>query len=229
MKSFFNLSILFAALFLVVACGEAPKGEKAETGEAIEANATTETTTTTTTDAKKYAVVVNSSKLYWEGTKLMGGGHKGSANVQSGEILVKDNEIIGGSVVIDMNSIANSDIEDASKKADLEGHLKSDDFFDVANHPTATFEVVKAEVVAGKPNVTHNVTGNLTMKNITKSIIIPVSISMQGNEFAAKTASFTINRTEWEVKFHSGLVEKAKDRIINDEVGMQFNITAAIQ
>lgn len=226
MKSFFNLSILFAALFLVVACGEAPKGEKAETGEAIEVSATTETATATTADAKKYTVDASNSKLYWEGTKLTGGGHNGSVSIQSGEILVKDNEIVGGSFIIDMQSIADLSLEDAGKKADLEGHLKSGDFFDVDNHPTGTFEVVKAEVVAGKPNVTHNVTGNLTMKNITKSIIIPVSIAMQGNKFAAKTVDFTINRTEWGVKFHSGLVEKVKDKIINDEVGMRFEISA---
>ena len=227
MKSFFNLSILFAALFLVVACGEAPKGEKAETGEAIDASATTETTATS--DAKKYTVDASASKLYWEGTKLMGGGHKGSVNIQSGEILVKNNEVVGGSFTIDMQSITNTDLEDAEKKADLEGHLKSDDFFDVANHPTGTFEMVKAEVVAGKPNVTHNITGNLTMKDITKSITIPVSIAMQGNKFAAKTTNFTINRTEWGVKFHSGLVEKVKDRIINDEIGMRFEISAVAE
>ena len=50
--------------------------------------------------------------------------------------VLQNGNITGGEFVIDMNSIACTDLEGDSK-GQLEGHLKSDDFFGVENHPTA--------------------------------------------------------------------------------------------
>ena len=55
-----------------------------------------------------------------------------------------------GSFVIDMNSISGTDLEAGKGKADLEGHLKNEDFFDVTKFPTAKFVITSSEIKEGK-------------------------------------------------------------------------------
>ncbi len=216
-KAFFSLLVL--ALF-VVACG--PAGEKAETGDAVDTN----------TEGSGTEMVYNinpaATTITWEGAKLIGGGHTGTLKVIDGQILVKDNNIVGGKFNIDMASLANADLEAGKGKEKLEGHLKSADFFDVEAHPTAMFAIASAQAVTGNASATHMLTGNLTMKGATKSVTIPVSVTMSGNELTAVTPPFTINRMDWDVKYGSGSMEGiAQDKIINDEVGLKIELKAS--
>ena len=56
-------------------------------------------------------------------------------------------------------------------------HLKSPDFFDVASHPTITF---KSTSVKPAGDNAYQVTGDLTMRGVTKSITIPVTLPRRG-------------------------------------------------
>ncbi len=222
MKSFINLSILSTLLFFVLSCGNAPAGEEAKTGDA--APVQSEASDTKSTDGSTPMTVdVNNSTFSWKATKLMGGGHDGTFNLSAGNLLVKDNQIVGGKFTIDMNSLANTDIEKPEKKADLEGHLKSDDFFDVAAHPTATFEITEAKA---SNDGRQEITGNLTLKGITKSITFSAAVNPSESGLNANTGSFVIDRTEWDVKYGSGLIGTAQNRIINDKVGIEINLIA---
>ena len=97
----------------------------------------------------------------------------------------KDGELQSVSVDIDTPSL-NTEI------ADLTKHLKSGDFFNVNEYPTAKFVSTSIED-AGDGKV--NITGDLTLLDETKSITFPATVSNDdGLQF---DATFTIDRTEF--------------------------------
>ena len=113
------------------------------------------------------------SKVVWLGKKVTGE-HSGEIKMAYGDLQFDGEVLKGGSFEIDMTSITNTDIENEEYNKKLVGHLKSDDFFGVENHPKASFVIKTAEhKKAGK----YHVTGDLTIKGITKSIEFPYRIT----------------------------------------------------
>lgn len=214
------LNLLF--ITLLASCGNAPAGDKVEAGEAIS------TDETTTTEAIAYEVSTTSSSIEWIGSKLDGSQHTGTIGLNGGTLMVKDGNIVGGSFELDMNSITDTDLTGEYKEK-LEGHLKSGDFFEVEKYPTGKFEVVSVSPAEGKEGVSHDITGNLTLKGITKSVVIPAKVELSETTLGAKTITFTIDRTEWDIKYNSGLLGTAKDKIINDDVALVVSVMASPQ
>jgi len=212
-------AVLFLSVTLI-SCGQAPEGEKVEAQDKVE------TTASDNTSGEAYSVDTEASKINWTGGKLVGGSHNGYIKLQKGQLIVGDGNLTGGKFVIDMNTITDTDIENPEKRQDLEGHLKSDDFFNVGAHPTATFEIAKVEPATDKPDATHTITGNLTMKGITKSVTIPANISMEDGMLKATTPQFVIDRTQWEVMYGASALGVVKDNIIKDEVALIIDLTA---
>ena len=108
--------------------------------------------TTTAQDEKKmevmsgpstggYNVSSSESVVTWVGREASGKTHTGNVKIKSGTINVENGRLLGGQMVLDMNTIVNTDIKDDGK-AKLEGHLKSPDFFDVSSFPEATYTTV---------------------------------------------------------------------------------------
>ena len=83
-------------------------------------------------------VKVKNSSIEWKGEKVVGS-HEGTIALKSSELIFKNNTLKGGSFVIDMTTIACTDLT-GEYKGKLEGHLKSDDFFSVSNFPTSKFQ-----------------------------------------------------------------------------------------
>ncbi|MEQ8702475.1 MAG: YceI family protein [Phaeodactylibacter sp.] len=209
--------------FALTSCGQAPTGEKVEAQDEVE---TTESASNTGT---AYRVNTEESLINWTGSKMVGDAHNGFIRLQEGQLNVEDGKLTGGTFAIDMTTLSNTDIEEEGKRQKLEGHLKSDEFFNVGAHPTATFKIAKVEPVTGKSNATHTITGNLTMKGITKSVTIPANISMEGGVIKASTPQFVIDRTQWEVMYGASALGVVKDNIIRDEVALEINLIAAAQ
>ncbi len=223
MKNKFQFMLLALALFGLAACGsEAPEGEKVEAGEAIE------TTDENAASGTTYMVNTEESQIDWVGSEAIGGEHTGYINLKEGKLMVEDGNITGGSFVIDMTTITDTDLAPEDGKAKLEGHLKSDDFFNVSEHPTSTFEIVSVEAVESDTSgVSHRITGNLTMRGITKSVTIPANVSMADGKLMASTPQFTIDRTKWDVMFRASMTNTAKEKMINDLIGLKINLQAA--
>lgn len=220
-----SLNFLFAALSMTVfifACADAPDGQKVEANEAVATE-----TTDVASNAMTYAVELENSKVNWVGSKI-GGEHNGFVKLTSGELLVENDALVGGSFVLDMTTITDEDLE-GEKKGKLEGHLKTGDFFEVEKYPTATFEITEVEAATDNPDATHHISGNLTMKDVTKSVTLPAKVEMNEDGLMAITPKFTINRTEWGIEYRSGILSTPKDKIINDEIGLQIELKAAPQ
>ena len=207
--------IALMAISLVTACKNQPEGEKTQAGAAKEA-------ATAPASAKNFEVA--GGTIYWTGTKVAGQ-HNGTITIGKGILATEGDNIASGEFAIDMNSIVVSDITDEKDNGNLVGHLKSPDFFDVGTHSTGNFKIVSVEKVMGDETTTHRITGNLTLKGITKSITIPANVIIAGNTITAVTPKFTINRTEWDIKYGSGLIGTAADKIIHDEISLNMEFT----
>jgi len=238
---FLGLSVGMA--FLMFACGPKPQGEDAQVSEAQTVEKPAET-------SKSYALSTTESSISWIGSKVTGK-HTGTFGLAEGNIAVDGDQIVGGKFTIDMKNILCEDLKEDQESHDkIVGHLKSADFFDVATHPTAEFEVtqvqafnpeesmeVKEEYESEfKPaaanehmieNPTHKITGNLTMRGTTLGITFPAKVVMEGGTIKAM-AKFNIDRTLWNVKYgdEASVADKAKDKFVYNTVNVGFDIVA---
>lgn len=207
-------SMLIASFALITtvflfSCTQTPEGDKAATSEAQEAAAGA---------GVDYNVDLAASTIEWIGAKVTAR-HSGTLALKSGTVKVDGANLTGGKFVIDMNSlkVTGPAGTDAGMNQNLQGHLVSPDFFDVATYPEAVFEITAVtpttETVteANDPNQTeisrykvtnptHKISGNLTMKNVTKNVEFPaqVTVTETGVEAIAK---FNIDRTQWGITY----------------------------
>ena len=175
--------------------------------------------------AQTYTINPSKSKVEWEGSKsFVPGSHNGTIDIKEGSV-VKNGNSFTGKFVLDMNTIKSDDVKDSGLNAKLVGHLKSDDFFNVEQYPTSTFEITKIEPKTDKSGKTnHTVSGKLTIRNITKDFSFPAMITFNGKDMTAK-AEFTIDRSKWEVKYGSGsFFDNLGDKTISNDIKYVLNI-----
>lgn len=169
-----------------------------------------------------YKANVAESTITWLGSKPTGS-HNGVVSLQNGVFDIENGTIKAGEFTIDMTAISCSDLEAGNGKEKLEGHLKSADFFDVEKFPTAKFVVTSSEAKDGKVHIT----GNLTLKDVTKSITIPATITEDGEFATLKSDTFSVDRTDFGVTYSSKKFDAAlKDKFINDLMEMSLDIKA---
>lgn len=168
---------------------------------------------------------VTEGVVNWLGKRTFGNRHTGTVKVASGELKVKEGRLLSGKVTIDMTSIKVDNVKDPGAKADLESHLKNGDFFDVKEYSTSEF-VFKEVLPSNKPDFNWIIVGNLTMKDTTNAVNIPVKLNISEDELTAESANFTINRLNWKVKFQSGFLGTAKNKIIEDIVPLSLTLKA---
>ncbi len=165
--------------------------------------------------AQTKAVNAANSKIDWKGYKVTGS-HTGTVGVKSGALIFSGDVLKGGEVVIDMTTMACTDL-DAKTGGGLVGHLSSDEFFGVAKNPTAKIAITKV-ASKGKPGE-YKITANLTIKNITKEIKFDANV---GTNMAK--AALKIDRTDYDVKYGSGsFMDNLGDKTIYDE--FDLNVT----
>jgi len=170
----------------------------------------------TTIEIDKKEIKTDKSKLVWKGYKVTGS-HEGTINIESGSLIFDGDKLTGGEFVIDMTSLVSTDLT-GEYKGKLEGHLKSDDFFGVQNHPTSS--LVFTEVSASGKNA-YDVTGDLTIKGKTNKVNFKISI------YGSKaTASLKVDRAKYDVKYGStSFFDDLKDKAIYDE----FDLVADLE
>ena len=187
MKTSFLKIIAVIALVAFTNCGN-DKAKEAETKEATKA-AVAEATAIT------FNANTENSMIEWTGFKPTGS-HSGTISISEGSVSVNNGTIESGNFTIDMSSIVVTDIPaEEEGNAKLKEHLKGADFFDVEKFPIAKFEVTGISTVEGKTMLS----GNLTMKEKTNNISIPVTTATEGNIMKLTSEAFTIDRSKWNV------------------------------
>ncbi len=220
MKVLSKITLAILAVAFLFSCGSEAEGEAAKTEEASQPAAEK------TASATEYQV--NEGKVYWAAGKQVGNSvHTGTFAIQKGTLGISNGAISSGQFGIDMNSLNVTDLS-GEQKSDLEGHLKSPDFFDVAKNPTGMFQVIAVEPLSGNAEANHTIKGNLTLNGVTKSVTFPANVIITDQMISAITPKFTINRTDWNIKYGSGnfFKELTADKIINDEVSLNLEIKA---
>ena len=193
-------------------------------GTAAAAVLLTSATLVGTNKATTYKVDTSKSELTWKGKKVTGE-HHGTIDLEEGSFTLDGMKLTGGSFVADMTSITDLDIADKDMNAKLTGHLKSEDFFSVEKHPTAKFVVTKATPKSGGAV---DVTGDLTIKGITKPVTFPVQVSTTGGQATVK-GTITVDRSKYDMKFRSKSffdVATLGDKMIYDDFEIEVDLVA---
>lgn len=172
-------------------------------------------TANTPIEGVKKVVKTSESTVTWKGYKVTGS-HEGTINLKSGSLDFSGKKLTGGEFVIDMTSINTTDLE-GEHKGKLDGHLASDDFFGSKGHPTSKL-VFKSLKSFNKNSYT--VTGDLTIKGITKEVVFVVSV------FENKaTATLKVDRTKFDIKYgSSSFFDDLKDKAIYDEFDLVVDL-----
>ena len=220
-----NLSILAISAFLfAVSCKESKTD-----------NATTSTEQTAAeSKGENFTVNTDSSTVKWTAY------HKGGLNPRfgttktTGTFSVENGNLASGSLTSDINTLltdtkaVDPKASEGKTSADLDGHLKSADFFDVAKYPTVKFDITKVEdLAAGTESKTvganKTVSGNLTIKDKTVNVTFPAKVEITENNVTVDS-KFTINRQDWGLSY--GAEGDPKDWMISQEVGLELHIVA---
>ena len=235
-----KLSGLFLATALITFACSQPS--TVETSEAQEVAAT---------EGKTLTIDQTSTQIGWRGYKPAGQ-HFGKIPATEGMLAVNGGDITGGKFTFDITGLKIEDMQETEENyGKLWGHLQSADFFDAANHPTASFEITSVETFGttdvisdqeefstdntpksatslSPENPTHWISGNLTMRGVTKNIKFPASVKMENGAVLAK-AGFNIDRTAWGLAYgdEATAIDKAKDQFIYNTVSLELDLKAS--
>tara|TARA_B100001287_G_scaffold99546_1_gene83728 strand:- start:16932 stop:17552 length:621 start_codon:yes stop_codon:yes gene_type:complete len=163
----------------------------------------------------KKDVMTSKSTVKWIGKKFTGS-HEGNIEIKDAHLHFENETLTGGNVIMDMSSIICTDLE-GEQKEQLEGHLKSNDFFGVKKFPTANLEILSTTKLSKNK---YKINGVIEIKGIKKEIEFNADIQ---NGLAK--ADIMIDRSEFDVRYGSGsFFDNLGDNVIYDE----FNLSVAI-
>ncbi|MBU8881580.1 hypothetical protein CBW16_02390 [Flavobacteriaceae bacterium JJC] len=220
-----KLSILaLSAILVAVSCKESKTDSASTATEQTVAENTGET----------FTVNADSSAVKWTGY------HKGGLNPRfgtmktTGTLSVENGNLTAGSLTSDISSLVTDPasvdpkLSEGKTSADLDGHLKSADFFDAEKYPSVKFEITKvSDLAAGTESKTEGanktVSGNLTIKDKTVNVTFPAKVEITDGK-ASLQSKFTINRQDWGLAY--GTEGDPKDWMISQEVDLELHIVA---
>lgn len=164
---------------------------------------------------------VVSSDVHWWGYKIVkteASSHDGNVNVKSGSVALKNNQLVGGSFVLDMTSINATDLQGEYQQK-LNGHLKTGDFFEVEKYPTAVFKITSVKKGDNGKSI---VTGTLTAKGKTNMVSFPAAITVNKGTVSFVSDKFTIDRQKWDISYKSAM----QDSVVKDDIDLVVKLTA---
>lgn len=218
------------ATLALTSCGSETKDNAIEGAAKVE--------TPKSEEAVSYEVDVDASTVTWKGGKVFSEeGHNGTIDIQSGSVSVLNGALEGGEVVVAMDSIRVLDITAEQGAGALVGHFtgkgtnrdgspQTNDFFNTAKFPTASFVITEVKE--------NEVTGNLTVKGKTLPYSFPASVKVEGDMVSVK-GSLVFDRSKFGVAFGteeglgsawSDLVGEAKNYAIKNEIELGLDIVA---
>ena len=145
---------------------------------------------------------------------------RGAFSKLDGTMLLDDKDITKSSVevTIDVSTVD-------TREPDRDKDLRSEHFFDVAHYPSMTFKSKKVEQIApGKLRVT----GDLTIRGITKEVVLDVEGPTApvkdpwGNQRLAVTATTKVNRQDFGVKWNATL--DGGGVVVGDDVNITIDV-----
>ncbi|MBK6882223.1 MAG: YceI family protein [Flavobacteriales bacterium] len=212
------LSVVALAAVVLVACGPS----EAELAAATE-KAAADSVAAAAAAEHTYLVDVANSKVMWTGTMLGIKSHHGTINLTEGKVSVQGGKLTAGSFTVDMTSMAPLDTNYAADGAKqgtrsmLIGHLQSPDFFDVADHPTATFEITGSDMTSAG--------GKLTVRGTSDEEKVTDIVITEENGMLKATGKIGFDRQKYGAKWASPM----KDMVLNNVIELTVELTGTVQ
>tara|TARA_B100000963_G_scaffold264187_1_gene232303 strand:- start:792 stop:1367 length:576 start_codon:yes stop_codon:yes gene_type:complete len=167
--------------------------------------------------AQEMTLDTKSSSIKWTGKEITTKSHYGSLKFKEGLLNIKNDNITNGKFIVDMNSIDCQDLS-GSSKSNLEGHLKSDDFFSVNKYPEAVLTIQNTKE---KTNGVISAEGQILVKGIVQPVTFDISI--EGKNGSAK---LILDRSKHNVRFRSGsFFQNLGDKLIYDDIEIEAQLT----
>jgi polyisoprenoid-binding protein YceI len=181
--------------------------------------------TATTTDFSAltgtYTLDVAHSRLGFVARHAMVTKVRGSFNEFEGTAVIDgtDPSKSTASVTIKVDSID-------TRNEQRDGHLRTNDFLDIENHPEIRFVSTAIRHEGGNEFA---VTGDLTIKGVTKSITFPLEFQGAakdpfGNDRIGFEGAVTINRKDWGITWNAAL--ETGGVLVSEKVTLEFEISA---
>lgn len=173
-----------------------------------------------------YQLDIKKSKIIWDNRKIMGG-HHGYILFASGTLnYLANGEPETGTFSIDMNSMHATDDEKPAGNLKVEKELRTPGYFNIDKFPTATMRVKTIARIAVSTN--YKVTGDLTIKGITKPIEFIASIKPKGNQLIA-TADIEVDRLQWNIDMQQqpkqwNVFDALKNKVIASNIAVKLNL-----
>jgi len=210
-----QMLLIAAALLISAGCKSEIDNKPAATVTEPVTQTATQTAAQTAAQApaeelKELALVADGSSIGFVGAKVTGD-HTGGFKTFTGKgFLSADGKLAKTEFEVDTTAI----FTDTEK---LTTHLRSPDFFDVEKFPKASFVSTKIVEAPGEGK-THDITGDMTIREITKTITFPAIVKAEGDT-AMAISEFTLKRSDF------GIVYAGKpDDLIKEEVLMKISL-----
>jgi len=113
-----------------------------------------------------------------------------------------------------------------TRSADRDGHLRSNDFFDMETYPQLTFVSTSVEAVG---EATYRVTGDLTIKDVTKPVTVDFDYAGTaddpfGNQRLGFEGTVVVNRRDWGLDWNAPLGTGGV--LVSEKITLEFEISA---
>ena len=202
MRRYMSVVILTLIALLTFGCADPAANKPKATVE----NAAPESGRAKPEGSMTFVITPENSKVEFVAAKVTRS-HNGSFKQFAGAIDLVNNSVESSRVTIDIETNSVVTDEDGLTK-----HLQTPDFFDVAKYPKATFTSTKIEAATAAGG-THNVTGNLDLHGIKKSISFPATIQV-ASESVSVIAEFAINRKDFGIVYAGKADDLIRDLVV---------------
>ena len=178
-------------------------------------------TTAPTTPTGTYAIDPSHSRIGFVARHAMVTKVRGSFNEfeGSGHFDAENPANSHLALIIQANSID-------TRNEDRDGHLKSNDFFDMETYPEIKFASTAVEKV---DDDNYRVTGDLTIKDVTKPVTVDfeytgTAVDPYQNQRIGFDGSTTVNRKDWGVNWNTAL--DTGGVLVSEKVPLEFDVSA---
>lgn len=164
----------------------------------------------------QYTMNTDQSLVQWQGSKV-GLVETGTIPFRSCTFQIKGSQLVSGGATVEMNALKVNSLEGATARQ-LAQHLRSEDFFDVAEHPTASF-MFEGGRTDGRGNL--NIEGKLNIKGISKPA--RATLSFGSSDPVVASINMVFNRADFDVRYGSGsFFSDLGDDLISDKVELKM-------
>lgn len=161
--------------------------------------------------------------VVWTGTRNLLGSYndQGTLDITKAEIILEKGDI-SGELVLDMESLSTTKTMTGYGFENLTKHLKTE-FFDTKNYPESKFTITE---LSSNENGSDVLVGDLTIKETTRSIEVPVELSVVEGGTIELAGQVSFDRTLWGVTAASGkFFSDLGESVVDDLVSVEFNLS----